>query len=74
MGLQFDHMVLGEVIPVEDVAIFDSILDLTKLLQKYSLSPDRIYYNSSGEITLYFNDMKVALGNTAGFHMQMRPA
>ena len=63
MGLQFDHMVLGEKLPVEDDGIFNSILDLTNLLQKYSLTPDRIYFNRGEEITVYFGDTKVALGN-----------
>lgn len=67
IGLKFDYMVLGEMLPVKDTDIFDSILELTKLLQKYSLTPDRIYYNSSGQITLYFNDMRVALGDEPAF-------
>ena len=48
---------------MEDDGIFNSILDLTKLLQKYSLTPDRIYFNSGKEITVYFGDTKIALGN-----------
>lgn len=63
MGLQFDHIVKGEILPVEDRDIFNSILDITKLLQKYSLAPDRIYFNRSGETSLYFGDVRVALGN-----------
>lgn len=63
MGLQFEHMVLGEKLPVEDDGIFNSILDLTNLLQKYSLTPDRIYFNTAEEITVYFGDTKIALGN-----------
>ena len=63
VGLRFDHMVLGEKLPVEDDGIFNSILVLTNLLQKYSLTPDKIYFNREGEITLYFEDTKIALGN-----------
>lgn len=63
VGLRFDHMVLGEKLPVEDDGIFNSILVLTNLLQKYSLTPDKIYFNRGGEITLYFEDTKIALGN-----------
>ncbi len=67
MGLRFEHMVLGEKLPVEDDGIFNSILELTMLLQKYSLTPDRIYFNSGGEITVYFGDTKVALGNEPSY-------
>lgn len=63
MGLVFDHMVTGEKLAVEDQEIFDNILDITKLLQKYSLTSDKIYFNRSGEITIYFGNIRVALGN-----------
>lgn len=63
MGLQFDHIVKGEKLPVGDEAIFGSILDITKLLQKYKLVSDKIYFNKSGAITVYFGDIRVLLGN-----------
>ncbi len=34
MGLQFDYIVTGEKLPVENEEIFNSILDITQLLQK----------------------------------------
>lgn len=61
-GLQFDSCTLGQKLPVEQEGIFTSIMDLTKLLSKYELSPDRIYYRDYTEITLYFADVRVALG------------
>ena len=42
--------------------IFAGIMDLTKLRSKYELSPDRIYFRDYTEITLYFGDVRVALG------------
>lgn len=65
MGLIFDYAVVGEVIPVEDADIFNNILNITKLLQKYNLTSDKIYINKSNEITIYFENVKVALGNDA---------
>lgn len=62
-GLSFDYVVLEEPLPVEDAAVFDSILDVTKLLNKYELVSEKIYFNSGGEITVYFGDIKVTLGN-----------
>jgi len=61
-GLEFDHVVVGEVLPVEDKEIFASILNITKLLNKYGLTSDKIYFNKSGEITVFFENVKVALG------------
>ena len=62
-GLDFAHIVVGEKIPVEDERIFGNILNVTKLLEKYKLVAEKIYFNRSGDITLFFGDVKVALGN-----------
>lgn len=62
-GLDFEHAVLGEPLPVEDTGVFERILILTKLLKKYELSADKIYFQPSGEVTVYFGGVKVALGN-----------
>ena len=61
-GLQFSFCTLGQKLPVEREDIFTRIMDLTKLLTKYKLSPDRIYFRDYTEITLYFEDVRVALG------------
>ncbi len=66
-GLVFDHMVVGEALPVDNPEVFESILNVTKLLNKYALIPDKIYFHSSGEVTLYFVNVKVALGNEPAF-------
>lgn len=62
-GLIFDHMIIGEALPVDDPEVFGDILNMTKLLNKYELDSDKIYFQASGEITLYFGEVKVALGN-----------
>ena len=62
-GLEFDHIVLGEALPVENPDVFASILNITKMLKKYELESDKIYFNKSGDITVYFGEVKVSLGN-----------
>jgi cell division protein FtsQ len=62
-GLQFDHVVLGEPLPVENQEVFGTILKLTKLLNKYDLSADKIYFYAFSEVTMYFGNVKVALGS-----------
>ena len=62
-GLTFDYMVLEEKLPVEDEAVFVSVMNLTKLLDKYELEADNIFFHSSGEITIYFGEIKAALGD-----------
>lgn len=62
-GLKFDHVVVGQALPVEDKDIFNKILNVTKLLNKYELRADKLYFNRAGEVTVYFGEVKVALGS-----------
>lgn len=62
-GLKFDHVVVGQALPVEDKDIFNKILNVTKLLNKYELKADKLYFNRAGEVTVYFEEVKVALGS-----------
>lgn len=61
-GLSFDHVILYQPLPVENAEIFDDILSITQLVNKYELSIDRIYFGSDDTLALYFADIKVALG------------
>ena len=65
VGRHFDHVVLGEMLPVEDTDIFNSVMSLTKLMDKYDLTADKIFFHSTGEITIYFGQIKVALGSNS---------
>lgn len=62
-GLSFDHVILGEPLVTDNTEIFSKILNLTKLLNKYDILSDKIYFHSNGEITVYFGDVKVNLGS-----------
>lgn len=62
LGLSFDHIALYEQLPVEDSTIFGRILNVTQLLSKYALSADSIYFDSAGNMTIYFGDIRVAMG------------
>lgn len=63
-GLDFSYMMLGEKLPVESEEIFTGIMDITKLLSKYELIADKIFFASESDITLFFGEIKVVLGDT----------
>jgi cell division protein FtsQ len=62
-GLSFDYAVMHERLPVRDAGIFAVILNIRHLLTDYALPVDRISFSNKNEITLFFKDIKVALGN-----------
>ena len=62
-GLQFDYVVLHESLPIAEETIFQSILDITQLLSKYEISVDKIYFDNNHQMTLYFENIRVRLGD-----------
>ena len=62
-GLKFDYVVLHESLPIENVEIFQSILDITQLLKKYEISAEKIYFDKNEQMTLYFENIRVRLGD-----------
>lgn len=62
-GLQFDYVVLHESLPIQNQDIFQSILDMTQLLTKYEIKVDKIYFDKNDQMTLYFENIRVRLGD-----------
>lgn len=62
-GLKFDHVILHDQLPVEKPEVFADILNITQQLDKYSMSADKIYFDTNYQITLLFGEARVALGN-----------
>ena len=62
-GLNFGYVVLHEPLPVEDSKVFQSILDMTQLLEKYEINTNKIYFDKDNQMVLYFEDIRVRLGD-----------
>lgn len=64
-GLQFNHVVLHEALPVENDAIFQEILNITNLLNKHGLSATKIQFDSLYDVSLHFGKVRVIMGEDA---------
>ena len=64
-GMEVDasKVKLGKVLPVSDKNVFKRIVEISQLLVKYELSPDRITCSGS-DLNLYFGNVEVLLGKT----------
>lgn len=62
IGLDFDYVTLGEKLPVEQESVFETIMQVKNLLNKYELIVDKIYIRNYTDITLYFGKVRVSLG------------
>ena len=62
-GLTFDRIVLHSVLSISSEEVFEDILNLTQLLQKYELFVDKIYFDSQYHVVFYLDRIKVRLGS-----------
>ena len=62
-GLNFKSIVLNSKLEVGNPSVFSKVLELTKSFGKYDLKVDKIYFDSSNEVTLYMADVTVLLGD-----------
>lgn len=62
LGLNFDHVVLNQKLPIENEAVFQEVLVITQMLTKYDLVTDKIYFDQDMNLALYFDDVKIIIG------------
>lgn len=65
-GLDFDHVVMYEKLAVENEDVFARILDITQSLDKYELKADRLFFDKDYKVTLYFDKVRVQIGDNIG--------
>lgn len=70
-GLRFDSLALYQKLSVENDSVFERILNITQLVKKYELLPDKIEFGSDMELTLYFDQVRVALGNSGSLEVKV---
>lgn len=63
-GLSFEHVIVGEPLPVENRDIFYDILSVTQKMSDEGLNAERIYFNSKEEMTIHFGDIRVEFGTS----------
>ena len=62
VGIDFDYEILYEKLPAKDSELFLNVLNITKLMEKYQVFAETIYFSDFGEITLYKDDITIKLG------------
>jgi cell division protein FtsQ len=62
VGIDFDYEILYEKLPAKDPELFLKVLNITKLMEKYDVFAEKIYFSNFGEITLFKDDITIKLG------------
>lgn len=63
MNVEAAKVELGKVLPVSDKKVFRRIVEISRLLGRYKLTPDRIVCSGS-ELNLYFGHVEILLGKS----------
>ncbi len=63
MDIKETKVKIGKVIPVEDKKVFQRIMEVSELLLKFKLKPDRIVCDGSN-LNLYFGEVEILLGKS----------
>lgn len=61
-GLSFQSASVGEILPLPDDSILNSILGISKMIDKFALSVDCVEVTGEGELILYQGNVRVLLG------------
>ncbi len=70
-GLKFDKIVLKEQLEIQKSSLYDMILNLTKLIQKFEINVDKVFINSSYEVTLTCEENEFLLGKRDFYDTQI---
>lgn len=70
-GLEFSSASVGEPLEVPDNGIFNSILGLARMFDKYDIEPDRVEVVNNEEMILHYNTVRFALGKDENLEDKM---
>ncbi|ABX42833.1 cell division protein FtsQ/DivIB [Lachnoclostridium phytofermentans] len=70
-GLKFNKLVLHEKLEVQKEGLFETILNVTKLIKKNELPIDAMRFNSEYELTLTSDGIEVSLGRKEFYDEQL---
>ena len=70
-GLEFDEIVLFKPLKVQKQSLFDTILELTRLIELNGISVEEIDFDANYEVTLHLKDISIMLGKKTNYDGQM---
>lgn len=71
IGVDFDYVILHEALPVEDPELFKEVLNITKLMTKYKVNAEKLYFADNGETVLYHDRIIIRLGNDENLDLKI---
>lgn len=70
-GLKFPSVEVGKKLEVEDDSVFNSILGLARMSDKYRIKPDSVEIGEDNVLTLHYGNVRIALGKDENLEDKM---
>lgn len=70
-GIEFNEIKLYEQMKVDKEEIFNVVMNITKLINKYEISVNEIQFNRFSELTLYSDEIEILLGKHTTYDEQI---
>ena len=70
-GISFSRIVLCEQIETEEDGLFDQVLLMTQLFEKYGMGIKRINFGASSEVSVMIDDIRVELGKAEDMDLKI---
>ncbi len=70
-GLTVKSWELGKKLPIENKKKFETILNITQLVEKYELSISGIEFTADGEVVLWHKNVEIELGDGSNIAVQL---
>lgn len=71
-GLEFDRIVLYEKLKIQKDELYDSILNISKLLKEYKIPAESITFNGKGEAELELDGLTILLGRRTAYDLPIQ--
>jgi len=66
-GLEFKEIVLHKELEIQKQSLFNTILELTRLIDENGITVQKIMFSSDYQVTLYSDEMKIQLGKRTSY-------
>lgn len=63
-GLDYTNVVLHSRLDVEDDRVFDILLEIVQLCEKYTIHVDKVFFDKNYDVVIYVGNIKIMLGDS----------
>ncbi|MCI8332910.1 MAG: hypothetical protein HFE78_08825 [Clostridiales bacterium] len=70
-GLKYESVAVGQRLTVETPAVFNTILALTRMIDKYEIQPDQVEFSDDQSMILHYGSVKILLGTDSNLEEKM---